>query len=971
MSQTRCSQCGSPVDADHPNQPCPACLLELAVQGDSVCSCARTEEVESVSSTQMLELEQVQAAFPQLEIIGPIGRGGMGTVFKAKQPKLDRFIALKILSSELAGKPTFAERFAREGKLLARLSHPNIVTVYDFGQTEMMDAKGQPITVFYLLLEYVEGVNLRLAMREERFRPEQAIVIVPKICEALQYAHEQGVVHRDIKPENILLDTKGRIKIADFGLGKLTVAGEKGVNPDSDLKKENQENSVEQARELQEHFTATGQILGTPSYMAPEQFNTPQNVDHRADIYSLGVVFYELLTGELPQGFFPVPSAKTPVGAEIDEIVLKALKKDRELRQQSAQELKTEVESVHFPSEPKPIESVGSTETAESVEPIGPVEAKQGETAVQPKPAKLLDQPLGTQLTLLAIVVFFAFPLLLSLLSIGIGLIGGKTALGLSAHLVIVGECLIALCLIYLIVRFSLKRQGVRQNGQNITNGQEITDDQSAVNGKDKQNAASGHNKEGEQIAEPYMFGFPLWGLLVISIFVFWFGLPRLGLAEHIWVTFLLFAVYLLVRSRLKRRSMRQKGQSASNRQNEQNEKNEQNTQGNQSGISRPSGQSMGPFWPLLPLITGAFCFNSVHLTDSSRFGFLRHLCLWAIALCVLYLLGRFILTRRSMRQKGQSEMQGRTVAPNQPGLPFPGPAQPVEPFQPFQPVPAQPVQVQLVPVQSVQRVQPRRNGCFSSCLLVLLFCFVGVVLFAFINSTNPEGDQNMLGLSQLISNHSAREPFLKTVDAAGQSVSIDYPSIPILTFGLISLCLTLAVIALFIWLIVKIIRQNTNNGNASPFSPTVSTPTRFCTNCGSAVPEGSYACPSCGFAARSKRNFCYNCGCATNPEQVICTKCGVSLQQPFFGGIPGLSGMPGSGPYNRVAAGLLALLLGWIGVHKFYLGSWGWGLVYLLFFWSGITWIVGIIEGVLFLTMSDQAFDQRYNQTQTSAFRW
>lgn len=234
-----------------------------------------------------------------------------------------------------------------------------------------------------------------------------------------------------------------------------------------------------------------------------------------------------------------------------------------------------------------------------------------------------------------------------------------------------------------------------------------------------------------------------------------------------------------------------------------------------------------------------------------------------------------------------------------------------------------------------------------------------------------------MFDISQLVSALFARMThgaFVQIDAPNGVGVTVGFPLIGMLVSGFLALCLalgTLAVIALFVWVIVKIIRQNTNNGNTIPFSQTVAMPTRFCTNCGSQVPDGSYACLNCGFAARSKRTFCYNCGCATNPEQVICTKCGVSLQQPFFGGIPGFSGIPGSGPYNRLAAGLFALLLGWIGVHKFYLGSWGWGLVYLLFFWSGITWIVGIIEGILFLTMGDQAFDQRYNQTQTTAFRW
>src|SRR5438445_9025767 len=193
----------------------------------------------------------------------------MGFVFKARQSKIERLVALKILPRSLAADPAFAERFTREGRVLARLNHPNIVTVHDFGQ-----ANG----FFYLLMEYVDGVNLRQAMRAGRFTPEQALAVVPKICDALQFAHNEGILHRDIKPENILLDAKGRVKIADFGIAKI-------IGTESVL-------SPQRAEAAQEHkFTG---VIGTPQYMAPEQLENPRKVDQRADIYSLGVVFYEM-----------------------------------------------------------------------------------------------------------------------------------------------------------------------------------------------------------------------------------------------------------------------------------------------------------------------------------------------------------------------------------------------------------------------------------------------------------------------------------------------------------------------------------------------------------------------------------------------------------------------------------------------------------------------------------------------------
>jgi tRNA A-37 threonylcarbamoyl transferase component Bud32 len=258
-------------------------------------------------------LETVSAAFPHLEILEFVGQGGMGIVFKTRQPKLDRFVALKLLPQKPGADPSFGERFNREARVLARLSHPNIVAVHDFGQAG---------TFFYLLMEFVDGVNLRQAMRAGRFTPAQALALVPKICDALQYAHEEGILHRDIKPENLLLDTRGRLKIADFGIAKLL-----GDVKDITL-------------------TASGASIGTPHYMAPEQLERPHDVDQRADVYSLGVVFYEMLTGELPIGRFAPPSEKNQMDPRVDQVVLRALEKERERRFQSAGDVKTQVERI-------------------------------------------------------------------------------------------------------------------------------------------------------------------------------------------------------------------------------------------------------------------------------------------------------------------------------------------------------------------------------------------------------------------------------------------------------------------------------------------------------------------------------------------------------------------------------------------------------------------------------------------------
>ena len=273
-------------------------------------------------------IEELAARLPQLEILELLGRGGMGAVYKARQRELDRLVAVKILPPEVGRDPAFTERFTREARAMARLSHPNIVAVYDFGKLPSRSGIGAGGgggggELFYFIMEYVDGVNLRQAIQSGGMDAKQALAIVPQICDALQFAHDEGVVHRDIKPENILIDKRGRVKIADFGLAKLL------------------------GQEAADHgLTATQQVMGTLRYMAPEQMEGTKSVDHRADIYSLGVVFYELLTGELPMGRFAPPSKMVEIDVRLDEVVLRALEKKPEQRYQHASEVKTDMESI-------------------------------------------------------------------------------------------------------------------------------------------------------------------------------------------------------------------------------------------------------------------------------------------------------------------------------------------------------------------------------------------------------------------------------------------------------------------------------------------------------------------------------------------------------------------------------------------------------------------------------------------------
>jgi serine/threonine protein kinase len=292
-------------------------------------------------------LEELAGKFPQLEILELLGQGGMGAVYKARQKELDRIVALKILPPSAGGSPAFAERFAREAKALARLNHPNIVTLYEFGRAD---------DLFFFLMEFVDGVNLRQLLKTGRVSPREALAIVPQICDALQYAHDEGVVHRDIKPENILMDRKGRMKVADFGIARLMKLGPEPAT-----------GSVAQTPG-ETLLTEAGNVMGTPQYMAPEQKEHPGEVDHRADIYALGVVFYQMLTGELPGKQIEAPSKKAQIDVRLDEVVLRALEKNPERRYQTAAEFRTRVETAAGDLNPPaiPSETAGTEQSADT-----------------------------------------------------------------------------------------------------------------------------------------------------------------------------------------------------------------------------------------------------------------------------------------------------------------------------------------------------------------------------------------------------------------------------------------------------------------------------------------------------------------------------------------------------------------------------------------------------------------------------
>lgn len=233
-----CSTCGKPLEASAPQGLCPACLMQGAFP-------TGTDSGGKGPRFTPPKTDDLAPKFPQLEILSFVGQGGMGAVYRARQKELDRIVALKILPPDISKDGTFAERFMREARALAKLNHPGIVTIYDFGRADGL---------YFFLMEYVDGVSLQQLLAKSGVSTREALAIVPQICDALQYAHDQGIVHRDIKPENILLDRRGRVKVADFGLAKIMggtgePAPGQGASPGACA------------------LTEAGKVVGTPQYI--------------------------------------------------------------------------------------------------------------------------------------------------------------------------------------------------------------------------------------------------------------------------------------------------------------------------------------------------------------------------------------------------------------------------------------------------------------------------------------------------------------------------------------------------------------------------------------------------------------------------------------------------------------------------------------------------------------------------------
>ena len=294
--------------------------------------------------------------FGHYQIVAPLGEGGMAAVYRAYQPSMERYVAIKVLPRNLATSEEFIARFRREAKLLAQLQHAHILPVFDYGEEDNYP---------YIVMPFVSSGTLADTLLKRRLSLSQVRRVMIQMGDALSYAHARGMIHRDIKPSNILIDERGNCLLTDFGLARMVEASTK--------------------------LTFSGAVMGTPIYMSPEQ-GTGSNIDHRSDIYSLGIILYEMVTGRVPYQAEtpiaivfkhiqdPLPSAKNlnpELPEAVEQVLWKALAKNADDRYQTAEDFVLAIQAAIPDSSP----------SVPAAPPVGTVTTRLAESPSAPRTA--------------------------------------------------------------------------------------------------------------------------------------------------------------------------------------------------------------------------------------------------------------------------------------------------------------------------------------------------------------------------------------------------------------------------------------------------------------------------------------------------------------------------------------------------------------------------------------------------------
>ncbi len=352
-----CPQCHAnfdPEDLDSQNPTCPVCDEALTPpESESQPHSEDTPKKKKKTSATKPKTKETEEQDPLktapkidgFEIMRHIGRGGMGDVWEARQNVLGRKVAIKVLAQNLSHSEHFLARFTREAFTLGRLQHPGIVSIYDF--------RSSPDGLCCIIMEYVEGPNrepttLYDLIVSRELTPDRTRFLILQVLHSLQYAHEEGVIHRDIKPTNVLIDRYGRVKVVDFGIAAMP------------------------ADTSRKQLTYVGGPLGTAEYMAPEQTEDATQADHRADLYAVGVVIYEMLTGHRPRGAFAPPSlVRASIDSAWDQVVNRALQPNRNDRYADAHEMIAEIQAIRGGNFQSDSAAIGAIPISGSENPFG------------------------------------------------------------------------------------------------------------------------------------------------------------------------------------------------------------------------------------------------------------------------------------------------------------------------------------------------------------------------------------------------------------------------------------------------------------------------------------------------------------------------------------------------------------------------------------------------------------------------